>query len=147
MHVLRTRYGPDRNLIKCLGEGDKKNHEDKISLPLGLFVELKPRDRQHDWFVGTNFSQSAEAAMIQNNTGMTEAYWGRLLCQMYQLVDGVQLSVSQLLDYMMELRNHLLQFCRSGSPKMPSVPFTGHLYAQLKCLASMLITGCSWAHW
>ena len=39
--------------------------------------------------------------MIQNNTDMTEAYWGRLLCQWYQPVDDVRLSVSQLMEYMM----------------------------------------------
>ena len=40
-------------------------------------------------------------AVIQNNTDMTEAYWGKLLCQWYQPVDVVRLSVSQLREYMM----------------------------------------------
>ena len=56
MHVLRKRYGPDRNLIKCLVEGDQ-NHGDKIWLPLELFVELL--DRQRDSFVGTKFLHSS----------------------------------------------------------------------------------------
>ena len=92
---MRKRYGPDRNLIKCLVEGDQ-NHEDKIWLRLELFVELL--DRQRDSFVGTIFLQSAEAAMIQNNTDMMEAFWWRLICQWYQPVDGVRLSVSQLVE-------------------------------------------------
>ena len=72
MHVMRKRYGPDRNSIKCLVEGDQ-NHEDKMWLRLELFVELL--DRQCNSFVGTNVLQSAEVAMIQNNTDMMEAFW------------------------------------------------------------------------
>ena len=55
------------------------------------------------------FSQGAKAAMMQNNTDMTEAYWGRILCQWCQPVCRVRLSVSQLMEYMMELlRNHFI---------------------------------------
>ena len=61
--------------------------------------------------------------------------------------DDVRLSVSQLMEYMMELRNDLLQFCRPDSFKTLSVPFTGHPYAQLKCIVAMLIAGCSCTHW
>ena len=138
------KYGPDRNLIKCLVEVDQ-NHEDKIWLPLELFLELL--DRQRDSFVGTKFLQSAEAAIIQNNTDMMEAFWCRLICQWYQPVDGVRLSVSQLVERMTELHNHLSQFCRPGSLKTPSVPFIRHPYAQLKCIVAMLIAGCSCTHW
>ena len=42
----------------------------------------------------------------------------------------------------MELRNHLLQFCRPGSIERSGVSFTGHSYAQLKGIIAMLITGC-----
>ena len=76
MHVLSKRYGPDGNLIKCLVEGDE-NHENKIWLRLELFVELL--DRYRDSFVGTTFLQSAETAMIPNNTNMMDALWCRLI--------------------------------------------------------------------
>ena len=92
-------------------------------------VELKLRGRQRDSFVSTNISQSTEAIIILNGD-MMGVYWSRLLCQWYQTVDGVRLSVSQLVEYTMELRNRLLQFCRPGSIKTPSVPFTGHPSAQ-----------------
>ena len=85
--------------------------------------------------------------MIQNNTDMVEAFWCRLLCQWYQPVDGVRLSVSQLVEWMMELHNHLSQFCRPGSLKTPSMPFIRHPYDQLKCIVAMLIAGCSCTHW
>ena len=133
---MRKRYGPDRNSIKCLVEDDQ-NHEDKMWLRLELFVELL--DRQCDSFVGTNYLQSAEVTMIQNNTDMMEAFWWRLICQWYQPVDGVRLSVSQLVEWMMELHNHLSQFCRPSSLKTPSVPFIRHPYAQLKCIVAMLL--------
>ena len=51
---------------------------------------------------------------MKQNEDMTEAYWCSLLCEWYQPLDGVRLSVSQLVDYMMELSNHSLQFCRPG---------------------------------
>ena len=60
------------NLIKCLGEGDKKSLG-KNWLPLELLVEDNLRDRQRDSFVGINLSQSAKTAMIQNGD-MAEAY-------------------------------------------------------------------------
>ena len=69
-------YGPDRNLMKCLVGGDQ-NDEDKVWLPLEVFVELL--DRQRDSLVVTKFSRSAEAAMIQNNTDMMEAFWCRVM--------------------------------------------------------------------
>ena len=75
-----------------------KIHEDKIWLPLELFVELKLRNRQRDLFVAQTFRRA-----LSYYADMTEAYWGRLLCQWYQPVDDVRMSVSQLVEYMMEL--------------------------------------------
>ena len=81
MHVQWKRHSPDRNLIKCLGEGDQKSLG-KNWLPLELVVEDNLRDRRRDSFVGINLSQSAKTAMIQN-WDMAEAYWCRLLCPLY----------------------------------------------------------------
>ena len=113
------------------------NHEDKIWLPLELFVELL--DRQRDSFVGTKFSQSAEAAMIQNNTDMMEAFWCRL--------NGINLWMVYACQFQ-NLWNkwwNYTQFGRPGSLKTPSVPFIRHPYAQ--CIVAMLIAGCSCTHW
>ena len=108
-----------------------------ILSPLELVVELKLRDRQCNSFVGTNFSQSAEAARIQN-WDMTAAFLGRLLCQFHQPVNGARLSVTQLVEYMMELRNHLLQFCRPGT-EVTKVPFVNFSVNKIFDLAKVLI--------
>ena len=89
-----------------------QNQEDKIRLPQKLNVELKLRGK-------------TQLVCCQNDTDMMQAYWCRLLCQWYQAVDGTGLSISKLVEYVMELRNYLLQFYRSGSFKTPSAPLVG----------------------
>ena len=131
---------PRQEFNQMLGWGWSKIIGKKL-LPLELVVEDNLRDRQRDSFVGTNLSQSAKTAMIQNGD-MAEAYWCRLLCQLYLVSCNCILWMVYGRQFDNSWNICWKQFYRPGSIETPGVPLTGHSYAQLKGILSLLIAGC-----
>ena len=119
--------------VKVAQQESTRQQEDKTGLSLEQVIEL--RDRQRNSFAATTFSESVEKAMVQNGD-TTEAYWCRLLRQWYEAMDEAGLTVSQRVEYMMEIRNHLLHFYRPGYFPPPGGDVAGLPIAQFEGIMS-----------
>ena len=134
-------YGPDSNLMKGLGEGDEKSWGQNLA-PSGAICRTKLRNRQRDLFAAQTFRRALRQL------------WHRII-QIWRRHPGVGYYVSGInpwIVYGCQFQNswniwlnYAIIYYSSADPgflKTPSVPFTGYLYAQLKCIVAMLIAGC-----
>ena len=103
------------------------------NMKTGLSVELveELRDRQRNSFAATTFSEKVEKAMLENGD-TTEANWCWLLRNWYAAVDEPGLGVSTRIQYLLDMRQHLLKFYKPGTYPPPASYVAGLPIAQFE---------------
>ena len=109
-------------------EGSRIESE-KTGLSLELVVEL--RDRQRNAFAMTTFSEKVEGAM-RDNGDIDSAKWCRLLREWYRAVDEGGVCTTQRIEWLLNIREHLLCYYRPGTFPPPGMYAAGLPMAQFE---------------
>jgi hypothetical protein len=81
----------------------------------GLSPEIAKdiRDRQRNSFAQTTFSEKVEVE-LERNGDIHEARWCHLLRNLYRSIDEAAIDTDQRIEWMLEIRDYLMDFLRVG---------------------------------
>ena len=99
----------------------------------GLSLEIAKdlRDKQRNAFAQTTFCEKVEKEM-QINGDLTEANWCRLIRNWYRAIDEASVNIDQRIEWLLEIRNYLLQYIKIGHFPPPGAYVAGMPIAQFE---------------